>query len=208
MKSTQILLIDDHAMFRQGIHMVLNKTMPDALILEAGSMSEAFTKARSAPSIILLDVQLPGLNGIEGLGMLKKNWPGTPVIVLSSHLETDIINQALERGAFAFVSKVESAVKIIEVIQAALCHQLTKSGNPTKNKTEQNHDQTSIEQLTKRQYEVLDLLCQGLSNKLIARRIMLSEFTVRGHVQAILRFLQVNSRSEAVFAARRMGLIG
>ncbi|MDZ4212013.1 MAG: response regulator transcription factor, partial [Methylotenera sp.] len=83
MKSTQILLIDDHAMFRQGIHMVLNKTMPDALILEAGSMSEAFTKARSAPSIILLDVQLPGLNGIEGLGMLKKNWPGTPVIVLS-----------------------------------------------------------------------------------------------------------------------------
>ncbi|MDO9280793.1 MAG: response regulator transcription factor [Methylotenera sp.] len=207
MKSTLILLIDDHAMFRQGIRMVLNKSMPDTLVLEAGTMSEAFTKTRVAPSIILLDVQLPGLNGIEGLGMLKKSWPDTPVIVLSSHLEPDIINQALVRGAFAFISKVESAAKIIEVIQTALCNNVTRSDNPTKIKAEQNHEQSAIEQLTKRQCEVLDLLCQGLSNKLIARRIMLSEFTVRGHVQAILRFLQVSSRSEAVFAARRMGMI-
>lgn len=187
--------------------MVLNKSMPDTLVLEAGTMSEAFTKTRVAPSVILLDVQLPGLNGIEGLGMLKKSWPDTPVIVLSSHLEPDIINQALVRGAFAFISKVESAAKIIEVIQTALYNNVTRLDNPAKIKTEQNREQSAIEQLTKRQCEVLDLLCQGLSNKLIARRIMLSEFTVRGHVQAILRFLQVSSRSEAVFAARRMGMV-
>jgi DNA-binding NarL/FixJ family response regulator len=201
MKSIQILLIDDHIMFRDGLRMVLNNAMPKALIIEAGSMSEALTKARSAPAVILLDVQLPGLNGIEGLGMLKKKWPGTPIIVLSSHIETDVISQALERGAYAFISKVESAEKILETIQIAL-----KGNLPRSNKVELSNN-TTIDQLTKRQCEVLDLLCQGLSNKLIARNLILSEFTVRGHVQAILRFLQVSSRSEAVFAARRMGMI-
>lgn len=201
MKSTRILLIDDHAMFRQGIHMVLSQAMPTALVLEAGSMSEAFTKARAAPSVVLLDVQLPGLNGIEGLGMLKKKWPDTPVIVLSSHLEVEVINLALERGATTFISKVESAARILEAIQTVL------AGESPPNPVEPANGQGTIDHLTKRQCEVLDLLCQGLSNKLIARRLVLSEFTVRGHVQAILRFLQVSSRSEAAFAARRMGLL-
>lgn len=201
MEFTSILIIDDHAMFRQGIQMVLNKNMPDASILEAGTMSEAFTKARAAPSVVLLDVQLPGLNGIEGLSMLKKKWPDTPVIMLSSHLEADIIQQALARGAMAFISKVESAGKILETIDMAL------TGHLPEYSSDKNSASSTTEQLTQRQCEVLDLLCQGLSNKLIARRLILSEFTIRGHVQAILRFLQVSSRSEAVFAARRMGMI-
>lgn len=194
-------------MFRDGLRMVINNAMPNALVTGAGSMSEAFTITRSKPSLVLLDIQLPGLNGIEGLGMLKKKWPEIPVIVLSSHLEVDIINQVLARGAYAFISKVESAGKILEAVKTAMNNNSIKLGSLSKGSTELSNPYTTTEQLTKRQYEVLDLLCQGLSNKLIARQLILSEFTVRGHVQAILRFLQVSSRSEAIFAARRMGII-
>lgn len=201
MKFTRILIIDDHVMFRQGISMVLNSVMPEALILEAGSMAEAFTKARATPSVVLLDVQLPGLSGLEGLIMIKKKWPDTPVIMLSSHLESEVIDQALNRGAMSFVSKVESAEKILKTITLAL------AGDFLENHAENTSPLQTANHLTQRQHEVLDLLCQGLSNKIIARQLILSEFTVRGHVQAVFRFLNVSSRSEAMFAARRLGLI-
>ena len=196
----QILLIDDHALFRSGLKLVLLGGLPDALVLEAESLEQAVRQAGQPPSLVLLDIQLKGVNGLEGLGLLKQRWPGVPVVILSSSAEPETVRLALARGSAAFVSKAETAEKIIAVIEQTL-------GSKQK-AAPQAIEETSRPRLTPCQCEVLDLLCEGLSNKVIAKRMDLSEFTVRGHVQAVLGLLGVQSRSQATFAARRVGLIG
>jgi DNA-binding NarL/FixJ family response regulator len=197
--AVQILLIDDHALFRTGLRLVLLGGLPDAQVLEAESLEQAVRDA-GPPSLVLLDIQLKGVNGLEGLGLLRQRWPGVPVVMLSSSAEPETVRLALSRGAAAFVSKAETAEKIIAVVEQTL-------GSKQK-ATPQTVGEASRPRLTPRQCEVLDLLCEGLSNKMIAKRMELSEFTVRGHVQAVLGLLGVQSRSQATFAARRVGLIG
>jgi len=205
MTTTKILLIDDHAMFRSGLRMVLNARLADAEIIEAGSLSEAMQDAPDQVSVILLDINLPGLNGLDGMALLKRKWPQVPVIVLSSQDGPESVRDALARGAVRFISKADTADRIVSLLNRVL------SGAYNLQEIQAGiGDETTIPPLylTTRQCEVLDLLCQGMSNKLIARRLSLSENTVRGHVQAILGFLEVSSRSEAAFAARRRGLVG
>lgn len=202
MNSCQLLLIDDHAMFRTGLRMVLNASIENVGVFEAGSLEEALRNTDATPSLVLLDVQLPGLNGVEGIILLKRKWPTTRVLMLSSQNELETMRQAVLRGAIGFVSKADTAEKIVAVVGQVLRGEL---GEDLDQPGDDEDD--SQQSLTPRQCEVLDLLCQGLSNKLIARRLTLSEHTVRGHVQGVLRFLQVSSRSEAAFAARQRGLV-
>jgi DNA-binding NarL/FixJ family response regulator len=205
MTTTNILLIDDHAMFRSGLRMVLNARLPEAEIHEAGSLNEATDAAPDRVDVVLLDINLPGLNGLDGIAILKRKWPQVPVIVLSSQDGPETVRQALARGAVRFISKADTADRIVALLNRVL----RGAYDEPENQPEEGDDAANIPQhLTPRQCEVLDLVCQGMSNKLIARRLSLSENTVRGHVQAILGFLQVSSRSEAAFAARRRGLVG
>ncbi|MDO8262271.1 MAG: response regulator transcription factor [Gallionella sp.] len=199
MTATHILIIDDHDLYRSGLRAALNASMPNAEIFEAGSIDEAMRGTADMLDVIVLDIRLPGLNGVEGITLLRKKWPLVPVLMLSSQNDPETVDLALERGAAGFVSKADTADKIVATINLILRGQFTATlgvgGTP-------------LFRLTPRQCEVLDLLCQGMTNKLIARRLMLSENTVRVHVQGIFGFLQVSSRSEAVFAARSRGLIG
>lgn len=204
MKKTRILLIDDHAMFRSGLRMVLNESLPDAEIIEAGTLNDAMQSATDQPDVVLLDIKLPGLNGVEGIALLKRRWPHLPIMMLSSQDEPETIRMALARGATCFVSKADTADKIISMLEKVL---LGERIEPLDQPGAGGDTHGMLIHLTPRQCEVLDLLCQGMSNKLIARQLNLSENTVRGHVQAILGFLQVSSRSEAVFAARNRGLV-
>jgi DNA-binding NarL/FixJ family response regulator len=207
MLPARLLLIDDHALFRCGLHMVLAAGIPGLEVAEAGSLEEAMHCAMAAPALVLLDVHLHGLNGIEGIALVRRKWPDAAVIMLSSQAEPRTIALALERGAATFVSKAATADTILCVIdQVRRGHlPLPSSGAvPLASTTADANPQ----RLTPRQCEVLDLMCQGLSNKLIGRRLNLSENTVRGHVQAVLAALQVSSRSEASFAARQRGLVG
>jgi DNA-binding NarL/FixJ family response regulator len=205
MTTTNILLIDDHAMFRSGLRMVLSARMENAEIFEAGSLSEATENTPVQIDIILLDINLPGLNGLDGIAILKRKWPLVPVIVLSSQDGPETVRDAMARGAVRFISKADTADRIVALINRVLRGEYSEPENPATD----GGETTDIPQhLTTRQCEVLDLLCQGMSNKLIARKLSLSENTVRGHVQAILGFLEVSSRSEAAFAARRRGLVG
>jgi len=198
--SNRILLIDDHAMFRSGLGMVIKTGLPSAEISEAGSLDEAINSAPDSIDVVLLDIQLKGINGLEGIALLKRRWPLTPVLVLSSQDEPETVSLARARGAAAFVSKSESAEKIVETLRLFLRGEFP-AFPPTAG-------HTPPQRLTPRQCEVLDLLHQGLSNKLIARRLSLSENTVRRHVQDILAFFGVANRSEAVFEARRQALVG
>lgn len=197
--TTRVLLIDDHAMFRSGLRMVLSASMQSTEIYEAGTLDDAIQNSPDKIDVVLLDIKMPGLSGVEGIALLKRKWPQVPILMLSSMDEPETVRHALARGATAFISKAETADRISALIQLVL------HGDATTPEVRKIND--TIQHLTPRQCEVLGLLCKGLSNKLIARQLVLSENTVRGHVQSILAFFEVSSRSEAAFAARQRGLV-
>lgn len=202
MPPLHILFIDDHAMFRTGLRAVIQAGIENVEVLEAATVAEALHADIAAPAAILLDLFLTGLSGLEGLPLLKRKWPQAPVIVLSSDAAPETVRAARARGANAFVSKEKTADEIVAVVGQALAR--TLNGQQSAEALE-SEPQGSL--LTPRQCEVLDLLCQGLPNKAIGLRLALSENTVRGHVQAIFGILKVSTRSEAAFAARRLGLV-
>ena len=196
MTPARILLIDDHAMFRTGLRLVLGADMPAAQIFEACSAEEAMRNMPDDVDVVLLDIKLVGLNGLESIALLKRKWPGVPILMLSSDDRPETVDLARARGAAGFVSKAETAEKIVDTIGLVLRGHLPGPATATG---------LAQPRLTPRQCEVLDLLHQGLSNKLIARQLSLSNNTVRRHVQDILEFYGVSSRAEAVFAARGQG---
>jgi DNA-binding NarL/FixJ family response regulator len=195
-----VLLIDDHVMFRAGLSLVITTTIPGTRILEAGSLNEALKYTVERIDVVLLDIKLNGLSGLEGIGLLQRQWPLTPILMLSSQTEPDTVRLALERGAAGFMSKADTVEKMIDAIQQVLRGHFSALAPPPAC--------TAQRRLTPRQCEVLELLHQGLSNKLIARHLKLSDNTVRRHVQDILEFFGVSNRSEAVYAAYHQGLIG
>lgn len=204
----RFLLIDDHALIRSGLRQLLRAGLAGVEVTEAGSIAEALRPDTPVPDLVLLDIELPGLNGIEGIAVLRKKWPAAPVIVLSSHVGSEKVEAALARGAAGFVSKAEPSERIFAAIDTALrAANLPPAGRAGGTSETAAAAGEEPVRLTPRQAEVLDLLCEGMSNKLIGKRLDLSENTVRGHVQALLAFLQVASRTEAMVAARRQGLV-
>ncbi|QDL54470.1 response regulator [Rhodoferax aquaticus] len=205
MQAHHFLLIDDHAMFRAGLALVLAAEFPGVHIVEAGDLAQAMQLELSTPDVVLLDVQLQGLSGLECISILKRKWPNSPIVMLSGNASSEVAQTALARGASAFLSKMEKPAAMISVIRQQL------SGEAVLEKTltqpSSNFAPLGGSKLTGRQLEVLNLLAQGLPNKAIGKQLELSENTVRGHVQALLSTLQVASRTEAVFAAKRGGLI-
>lgn len=199
MSSLRLLVIDDHALFRAGLRMALASGMPGIAIIEASAIADALRLEDSDWTAILLDIKLPGLNGLAGIDLLRQRWPKAHILVLSSMDEPEVVREALAQGAAEFISKAQSVDEIIGAIGRVV------SGNrPAPHTFETRGSQVG---LTPRQREVLDLLVRGLPNKVIARRLTLSENTVRTHVQAILVHFDARSRSEAVFEARRQGLV-
>lgn len=193
MNISHILLIDDHALFRNGLRMLLNESNPLGQISEADSIEQALALDITPPILALLDIRLPGVSGIEGVSLLKQCWPDMVVVVLSA-LD---LPEGLVLGTEGYVSKRENAGCLLERIAQAMARgsHVTTAARP------------ALSSLTPRQREVLGLLSQGLSNKLIARQLSTAENTVRRHVQDILAFFEVDSRMEAVSAARRRGLV-
>lgn len=155
--------------------------------------------------LILLDIKLQGLNGLEGSALLQRKWPDAPIIIISADDSPNTSKLALERGACYFMSKGDSAEEILRVITKVLSDDENIDYNKSTTATLNGVQHKPL--LTPRQYEVLDLLCKGLSNKMIGRQLELSENTVRCHVQVLLAVLNASNRSEAAFTARRMGLV-
>lgn len=196
MHPPRVLIVDDHAMFRTGLAMVIRAALPDATVHEVGALEQAMALETDAMDVVLLDVQLQGINGLAGIAPMRRRWPGARLLVVSSHTDAHSVREAHARGADGFIAKTESAARIVEAIRLTLSGaQVAQSPTPTSRS------------LTPRQCEVIELMHQGLPNKTIARRLDLSENTVRRHVQDILAFFDVGSRTEAVFVARQRGLV-
>lgn len=202
MTHTRILLIDDHAMFRTGLRMVLSNGITNSEFFEANSLAEALSSPLAEVDLVLLDLILkgpPGQNGLEGIAPLKLKWPSAPVLVVTSQDDQETARLSLSLGAAAFISKAETAEKIVAITNLLI-------QDPSAILSPATH-YPAQRRLTPRQQEVLNLLHKGLSNKLIAHQLSLSDNTVRRHVQDILEFFGVVSRAEAVFAARSKGLV-
>ena len=205
MQDSYILIVDDHALFRTGLRMILTELGEAQEVYEAGSILEALNLADKQVDLILLDIQMPGLNGLEGSKVLKEKFIDIPIIILSASHEINDVFEAQQVGAKGYLQKTAPAGDIVPAITSVLngdeCFPVGQSVNDIKS------EEKKSEELTPRQLEVLALLCEGKPNKVIARELDLSENTVRVHVSAILSILDVSSRSEAMVVAQKQKLI-
>jgi DNA-binding NarL/FixJ family response regulator len=203
--SELILVADDHPVFRDGLKRLLSTASPDANIIEAGSMEEVLAIASQppAPSLFVLDLVFPGMKPKETLPYLRERFPRSSIVIVSMVDDEATVQQIMRLGADGFVGKAVSSQKIVDGIMAV------KAGQFVVMRAEQDNakpgDGTGVLDLTPRQKDVLQCLAQDKSNKEIGRMLSISPFTVRIHVSALLRILQVESRAIAAVKARALG---
>jgi len=204
----KLLVVDDHLLFREGLRHILTRLDSEVDIHEYGTVHDAIAVAEklTAFDLILLDMQLPGLQGLEGLHALKNAFPTSPIALISGVADQRAIAEGIRSGAQGFVSKSGSAEDMLEGLRKVINgeHHI-----PPEISNSQG-DGIRIDQtyhLTPRQIEVLSQLCEGHSNKEIGRTLNMSENTVRCHVASVFRALGAKSRTEAAVLAKRKGLL-
>lgn len=196
-----VLLIDDHALFRAGMSMLFQRMDPNVEIVEADSLEVALAQpvSDSKPfDLILLDLALQGMNGLDGLRPLQRKFVNVPVVMVTGSAEHDAMSEARAKGAKGYLVKTTAADIMMQALQKVLrgeshfADDLPCAPNPA--------------HMTPRQREVLDLLCQGKVNKEIASLLGMSDHTVRTHLKIVFRTLDVHTRTEAVLTARKLGM--
>lgn len=204
----RILLVDDHAVVRQGLRMFLNLDPDFEIVGEAADGHGALKMARELqPDVVLMDLLMPGMDGIEATGILRKEMPDIEVIALTSVLEDSSVVGAIRAGAIGYLLKDTEANELIRSIKAAAGGQVQLSPQAAARLMREVRAPESPEALTERETEVLRLLAQGQSNKEIARELTIGEKTVKTHVSSILSKLNVSSRTQAALYAVRIGLV-
>ncbi|MDM4770193.1 response regulator transcription factor [Solimonas sp. SE-A11] len=206
-----ILLVDDHELFREGIKLLLANLAEDVVFVEAPSCHAALSHPASSPlDVILLDFHLPGTHGFDALRALRAHFEQPAIVVLSAEENPALIVQAIDEGAAGFIPKTSSHAVMMAALRLVLAggtylppHALLGSA-PQAATAQQPGD--PLAELTPRQVETLRLAMQGKANKVIAREMDVSEATVKAHLSASFRALGVRNRTEAVFTAARLGL--
>ncbi|MFN4003291.1 MAG: response regulator [Hylemonella sp.] len=203
----KILVVDDHALIREGLRQVLRGLGGDVQVLEAASCARAFEAAEQHPDLdlVLLDYHLPDLDGLQALDVFAHRWPELPIIVLSGSVNPRVMQQVLAKGAAAFLTKSGMSEELLSVTRLVLAGGIPPANLPLPSAPSALPSQPERPVLTPRQQEVLQYLLDGYSNKDISRILGLSEETVKNHVSSILRSFGVTSRTQAVAAASRHG---
>lgn len=196
-----VVSIDDHSLFRTGIELIVRGAFRNVDFASFASLGEALEALTTGPDVILLDLHLSGMGGHDAIPLLKLRWPACRIIVVTSVQNEAEIARALRAGGDAAILKSEAPESLISAIREQAPRPLQAAPAP---RAEQSAADTP---LTGRQLEVLTLLREGHSNKAIANRMGISEFTVRGHVQLILKVLKATSRAQAVFEAQQAGIL-
>ena len=220
MSHLKVLIVDDHAMFREGIRLLLVKQAFDCDLLEAGSCAEAFKLMvhHENLDLVLLDLALPDMAGIDALDLIRERFPNVPVAVLSGTEDRALVLETINRGAMGFIGKSSSGTDLMNALAIVftgsvylpptlLGQSIAKQQPAPELVARSTKHQLAEKGLTERQIEVLELMVQGLPNKLVARQLNLSEGTVKTHVASALRALNVKNRTQAVFAVAKLGLV-
>ena len=208
----RILLVDDHALFRDGVALLLRELDPAVQVSHAASLDEALATLGDSADIdlILLDVILPGMHGLQALETLRERHPGVPLVMLSSQEDQVTVLRSITLGAMGFIPKSAPASQMFEALRTVLARgiyvpPLSLAGFALP--TPQSGTSPAELGLTPRQTQVLRLVLEGKPMKLIARELGLSHNTAKTHVSAVLRALAVTTRTQAIVAASRMGLV-
>jgi two-component system, NarL family, response regulator DegU len=214
----KILIVDDHTLVREGFARMLELEPQFIVAGQSSSAREALDKVKNLkPDIVLMDIKLPGINGIEATKMIKKDYPDVEVIILSMYDEEEYVMESVKAGATGYVLKdistdeLFSAIKVVHsggsLIQPGLARKVLKEFAHMAREAPQPGRTSPIKELSDREIEVLQCVSEGKSNKEIAEQLTISEKTVKAHLRTIFRKLEVSDRAQAVAEAMRKGLV-
>jgi two-component system, NarL family, response regulator DevR len=209
-----VMLVDDHAIVRRGLRSILELEPDISVVAEAGDQAEALRALdRVQPDVILLDLKLSADHDAEGLELCSEilaRRPESRVVILSTFLDENLLNQALRRGAMAYVLKEVDVVELVRIIRAVSRGESgfdSRSAEMVRALVAHGGDVLEPD-LTAREREVIGLLAHGLTNREIGTRLFVSESTAKFHVHNVMRKLGVRRRAEVAYAAGKLGLPG
>ena len=204
----RLLIADDHAMVRQGLRAFLGLSEDLETVGEAVDGRQAVEQApRLRPDLVLMDLLMPGVDGISATAAIRRDLPGVEVLALSGYLEDHLIADALHAGAVGYLLKDTDAEELQRAVRAAAAGQVQLSPAVAARLVRDVHIPGSAPQLTRREEEVLALLARGRANGQIARELHIAPQTVKTHVSNILTKLNSESRTQAALYAMRVGLV-
>ena len=213
MQPTQIIIADDHPLFRDALRRAIESILPEAAVQEASgldALQDALARRREV-DLVLLDLAMPGVQGFSGLIYLRAQFPEVPIVIVSATEEPVVIRRAIEFGASGFIPKSLDLDGIGNAVRTVLSGDIWAPPDVDLDAGEDREISDLVRNfasLTPQQMRVLMMLSEGLLNKQIAYELGVSEATVKAHVSAILQKLRVDSRTQAVIAASRIGATG
>lgn len=209
MDTIKVLLVEDQTLMRQGLKTILELESGTTVVGEAADGESGVRLALELrPDVILMDVQLPGMSGVDATAAICAAWPAARVIILTTFDRDDYVYQGVRAGAMGFLLKDTPAENLVQTIQKVHAGEVfIQPEIASRTLRELMRPKVApLEPLSDREREVLILIAQGLSNRDIAEKLVLSEGTIKNHVSNILNKLQAENRTHAVDIARRYGL--
>jgi DNA-binding NarL/FixJ family response regulator len=211
LQAANIIIADDHPLFRTALKGTLLAQMPSAMIIEAGDLVslQGCVEEHHNADLVLLDLHMPGAEGFSSLIFLNANYPNIPVIIISAHEESDIIRRAIDHGANGFLPKSSSAEDIYEAIDEVLKGGIWIPKHVTEQQAiadDEMNAADAIASLTPKQFRVASMVSKGLLNKQIAYELNITEATVKAHMTEIFRKLGVNSRTQVVMTFGQLAI--
>ena len=206
----RVLIADDHLVVREGLRAILEAAPDLTLVGEAADGLEAVRLAGElSPDVVLMDLRMPGVDGIEAIRQIKARYPAVEIVILTTYDDDEYIVRGLRAGARGYLLKDTSRKVLFETIRAAARGESLLPAAVVEKVVAHLAEPQPVEagMLSGREQEVLALLAQGLANKEIAARLHIAERTVKAHVASVFNKLGVNSRAEAVAVALRGGLL-
>jgi DNA-binding NarL/FixJ family response regulator len=208
----KILIADDHPLFREAIHNVISDGFPDSEVMETEDLDSALalTRAHDDLDLILLDLNMPGMHGLNGLINLRNEAPTIPVVIVSAEQDKQVVLQAITYGAVGFITKSSPRKQMTDAIEQILNGNVylpsdiirsQKSATRRSGHDAPHFPPELLQALTRKQLLVLERMTKGDSNKQIAYSLTIAETTVKAHVSAILRKLNVHNRVQAILSA-------
>lgn len=208
----KILIADDHPLFREAIANVISDGFPGSKVMETADLESALelTQQHDDLDLILLDLNMPGMHGLNGLINLRNEAPTIPVVIVSAEQDKQIVLQAITYGAVGFITKSSPRAQMTEAIKQILSGNVYLPSDIIRSQTSGTRRSMNnapsfppelLQALTRKQLMVLERMTKGESNKQIAYTLEIAETTVKAHVSAILRKLNVHNRVQAILSA-------